>query len=364
MGNAICSDLVMDEQAKIEYRQNMIIHKSILRELKQAQQQGAQKLILLGPGGSGKSTIFKQTRIVLQGGFTESELSMFKAPIFANIITSIHTMLAYIRQSHDALWTQDLRDKANPILAIDAFSELSRSQGDRILELWQTPALKLAFAERASYQLDDNIEYLIDNIPRITSRGYLPTPEDVVRVRVRTSGIIETQAAIGGMPFVFIDVGGQRGERRKWIHLFENIRAVLYVAAISEYDQVCAEDLKQNRLIEAIELFKDVCARLPKATIILFLNKEDLLVDKLKVQQRLQIQKSPLSGLFPDYEGGWEPRKVIRFLEKQFIAQDKCEDRDMYIHVTSAVDTQVMERVFHSVKDFILRKNLKLSSLV
>jgi hypothetical protein len=33
--------------------------------------------------------------------------------------------------------------------------------------------------------------------------------------------------------------GGQRNERRKWIHCFENVTAVIFVAALSEYDQVC-----------------------------------------------------------------------------------------------------------------------------
>ena len=34
------------------------------------------------------------------------------------------------------------------------------------------------------------------------------------------------------------DVGGQRNERRKWIHCFDNVTAVIFVTAISEYDQV------------------------------------------------------------------------------------------------------------------------------
>jgi hypothetical protein len=38
------------------------------------------------------------------------------------------------------------------------------------------------------------------------------------------------------------DVGGQRSERKKWIHCFENVTAVLFVVAISGYDQCLAED--------------------------------------------------------------------------------------------------------------------------
>ena len=38
--------------------------------------------------------------------------------------------------------------------------------------------------------------------------------------------------------FVLVDVGGQRSERRKWIHHFEHVTAVVFLVAVSEYDQV------------------------------------------------------------------------------------------------------------------------------
>jgi hypothetical protein len=41
-----------------------------------------------------------------------------------------------------------------------------------------------------------------------------------------------------GVIYVLIDVGGQRTERRKWIHYFDKCRGIIFVAALSEYDQV------------------------------------------------------------------------------------------------------------------------------
>lgn len=38
-----------------------------------------------------------------------------------------------------------------------------------------------------------------------------------------------------------VDVGGQRSERRKWIHCFENVTSVMFLVAISEYDQTLVE---------------------------------------------------------------------------------------------------------------------------
>lgn len=38
------------------------------------------------------------------------------------------------------------------------------------------------------------------------------------------------------------DVGGQRSERKKWIHCFEDVTAIIFCVAMSEYDQVLHED--------------------------------------------------------------------------------------------------------------------------
>lgn len=38
------------------------------------------------------------------------------------------------------------------------------------------------------------------------------------------------------------DVGGQRSERKKWIHCFEGVTAIIFCVALSGYDLVLAED--------------------------------------------------------------------------------------------------------------------------
>jgi guanine nucleotide-binding protein G(i) subunit alpha len=44
------------------------------------------------------------------------------------------------------------------------------------------------------------------------------------------------------------DVGGQRSERKKWIHCFENVTSIIFCVALSEYDQVLLEESSQVRI--------------------------------------------------------------------------------------------------------------------
>eukprot|EP00299_Pterocystis_sp_00344_P006676 c1863_g1_i1.p1 GENE.c1863_g1_i1~~c1863_g1_i1.p1 ORF type:complete len:349 (+),score=47.97 c1863_g1_i1:45-1091(+) len=348
MGQALsCSDP--------ETRVDRAISESLRKEYKSLAN-SALRLVLLGPGSSGKSTIYKQAKIVYKGGFTEEERSLYKQVIHANCIDAVLLMIEFLRKNKEDLMTEDLRELSKPVLLADRASELTRELGERMAGIWKHPSIQYAYEERARFQLSDNAGYFLTHVTRVTAKMYIPTEEDVIRSRFRTSGIVETQVMIEGVRFDLIDVGGQRGERRKWIHLFQTVQAVLYVAAISEYDQVCAEDNTQNRLTEALVVFQDVCKRMPQTPIVLFLNKQDLLYEKMKEK------KSPLSALFPEYTGGFEVKAAIRFIEGKFL--ERAGQRDIYVHLTSAVDTAVMRKVFHSVRDYIIRKSLTISSLV
>lgn len=97
------------------------------------------------------------------------------------------------------------------------------------------------------------------NLNRITSEKYIPNTTDVLRSRVRTVGVVETEFKVNDFVIRMYDVGGQRSERRKWIHCFEDVKALLFVVAISEYDMTLIEDQNKNRLRESFHLFSSVC---------------------------------------------------------------------------------------------------------
>ena len=58
--------------------------------------------------------------------------------------------------------------------------------------------------------------------------------------------------------FRMFDVGGQRSERKKWIHCFEGVTAIIFCVALSGYDLVLAEDEEMNRSVSNAEEVKAI----------------------------------------------------------------------------------------------------------
>lgn len=101
-----------------------------------------------------------------------------------------------------------------------------------------------------------------DRLDSIRASDYIPSEQDVLRCRVMTTSITETRFTAPyesrNVHFNVLDVGGQRGERRKWITLFDKVTAVLFVQDISSFDQTLREDSQTNRLLESLKVFYQV----------------------------------------------------------------------------------------------------------
>ena len=116
---------------------------------------------------------------------------------------------------------------------------------EAIKELWNDSGIKECYARRREYQITDSTQYYLSDIDRIAHPDYLPTQQDILRVRLPTSGIFEYPFDLDKIRFRIVDVGGQRSERRKWIHSFENVTSIIFFSALSEFDQVLLESSKE-----------------------------------------------------------------------------------------------------------------------
>ena len=85
------------------------------------------------------------------------------------------------------------------------------------------------------------------------------------------------------MNFRLFDVGGQRSERKKWIHCFDEVKAIIFVTSLSDFDLMLCEDRTINRMSESMRLFASICNNrwFQETCMILFLNKIDVFEAKI-----------------------------------------------------------------------------------
>jgi len=104
-------------------------------------------------------------------------------------------------------------------------------------------------------RLTGGVPSFFESLDRLFAKDYIPTDQDILRSRLKTTGITETVFELGTLTYRMFDVGGQRSERKKWIHCFENVTALLFLVAISGYDQCLVEDK------DAVRCLRPVCPR-------------------------------------------------------------------------------------------------------
>ncbi|CAK9038032.1 Guanine nucleotide-binding protein subunit alpha [Durusdinium trenchii] len=336
------------------------------------------KLLLLGAGESGKSTIFKQMKLLYgtTKGFNNNELQKAALTIYSNVISDMQEVIT--RSEEFGPYDPSVKESAEAILLLPyeaPTAYIDQAVGQMIKEVWADDGIQETWRARAHFQVQDALEHYCEEIETIAKENYVPSTKDVLLTRVRTSGIVEEHYNIDNVDFVMFDVGGQRNERRKWIHCFEDVTAVIFVAAINEYDQVLYEDNKVNRMDEAVILFEEICNSrwFIKTAMILFLNKRDLFREKL-ITSPFRVDDGP-DTRFTDFEGphveqGTDSavmgtpeyeecyKAAAEYCLKLFVSRKKSANKKIYHHITTATDTDNVHAVFDACKDIILKDNL------
>ncbi|XP_025920139.1 guanine nucleotide-binding protein subunit alpha-14 [Apteryx mantelli] len=346
-----------------EEKESQRISAEIERQLRRDKRDARRelKLLLLGTGESGKSTFIKQMRIIHGSGYTEDDRKGFTKLVYQNIFTAIQAMIRAMDTLKIQYTLEENEDNAQMIgeVEVDKVTVLERKQVEAIKKLWEDPGIQECYDRRREYQLSDSAKYYLTDIDRIAMPSFVPTQQDVLRVRVPTTGIIEYPFDLENIIFRMVDVGGQRSERRKWIHCFESVTSIIFLVALSEYDQVLAECDNENRMEESKALFKTIITYpwFLNSSVILFLNKKDLLEEK--------IMYSHLISYFPEYTGPKQDVKAARdFILKLYQDQNPDKEKVIYSHFTCATDTENIRFVFAAVKDTILQINLREFNLV
>ncbi|XP_026724745.1 guanine nucleotide-binding protein subunit alpha homolog [Trichoplusia ni] len=318
------------------------------------------KLLLLGAGESGKSTFLKQMRIIHKVKFEPELVREYQHVIYQNIVKGIQ-VLVDARDKLAIPWENprnlDVGQQAlhfNSTSSLD--SRLFVHYAPHIHSLWLDRAIKRAYDRRREFQLSDSVSYFFDELERIARPDYIPSHQDILHCRKATKGITECTININNVPFVFVDVGGQRTQRQKWTQCFDSVTSILFLVSSSEFDQVLSEDRKTNRLEEALNIFDTIVnnVNFKGISIILFLNKSDLLARKVGSKE------TDIRWFYPQFAGDPHSlRDVQLFLLNMFADVRREPKTTLYHHFTTAIDTHNIEVVFNSVKDTILNRNLE-----
>lgn len=349
----------LSPEAKEARRINDEIERQLRRDKRESRRE--YKLLLLGTGESGKSTFIKQMRIIHGRGYSDEDKRGFKQLVYQNIFTAMQAMIQAMNTLQIPYKNEHNKANATTVNKVDVEKvvTLTNPYIDALKSLWSDPGIQECYNRKREYQLSDSAKYYLDDLDRISDTGYLPTQQDVLRVRVPTTGIIEYPFDLEGVVFRMVDVGGQRSERRKWIHCFENVTSIMFLVALSEYDQVLAESSNENRMEESMALFKTIISYkwFEESSIILFLNKIDLLEEK--------IMYSHLVDYFPEYDGPPQDINAGKaFILDMFVSLNPDEKKIIYSHFTCATDTDNVRFVFCAVKDHILQGHLDAYNLV
>jgi len=364
MGN-ICGNDITDDFDEVIINDEGTKELDMFLQNQDEQHKAVSRLLLLGPGESGKSTIFKQMKILYSKELFAKEREYNKGAVFNNVVINMRNLLEACRVMTD---DSKLKTRCNatnlakfdelfPVEDIASQKALNLTEIGVIAKLWADPAIQETYTFRASFQISDSTAYFFkkENLERIASEKYIPSKMDILRTRVRTSGIIEHSYTVESSEFLVIDVGGQRTERGKWIYVFADVDAIVYVAALSGYDLKLYEDEKQNRMVEALQLFREIVnlVMFPRNTaMILFLNKVDLFEEKI-----LSVDPADCHSKFADYKGGKNAEKAKAYFKNKFEGMS-IGGRKVYTFFTTATDTQLMQKMFKTTQQIIINKEL------
>ncbi|XP_017797973.1 PREDICTED: guanine nucleotide-binding protein G(q) subunit alpha isoform X2 [Habropoda laboriosa] len=349
----------LSEEAREQKRINQEIERQLRKDKRDARRE--LKLLLLGTGESGKSTFIKQMRIIHGSGYSDDDKRGFIKLVYQNIFMAMQSMIRAMDLLRIEYQVSSNIEKAELVRSVD-FETVTTFESpyvEAIKDLWADGGIQECYDRRREYQLTDSAKYYLSDLERIEKPDFLPTEQDILRARAPTTGIIEYPFDLDSIIFRMVDVGGQRSERRKWIHCFENVTSIIFLVALSEYDQILFESENENRMEESKALFKTIITYpwFQQSSVILFLNKKDLLEEK--------IMYSHLVDYFPEYTGPQKDALAAReFILKMFINLNPDVEKIIYSHFTCATDTENIKFVFAAVRDTILQNNLKEYNLV
>jgi guanine nucleotide-binding protein G(i) subunit alpha len=142
------------------------------------------------------------------------------------------------------------------------------------------------------------------------------------------------------------DVNGGRGERKKWIHIFDEVNLVIFVSSLSSVFQQCYHDENSNRLMEDLGLFDEIVNSnsFIKTKIILLFTKTDLFKEKLKYFN--------LQEVFSDFKPKHisDPVEASEYIKSKFLERAEVDNQErVHTFFVDSFNNSHINFIFNSV---------------
>nr|XP_039256401.1 guanine nucleotide-binding protein G(i) subunit alpha-like [Styela clava] len=312
------------------------------------------KIILLGTGGSGKTTIAKQMRILAQNSFSEKERNEYKSTIYNGMLRSIKTLLPAMSALKIAFESNERLSDAQIVLHKNyvEISELSPELVTAMRNLVCDSGFKSCFEMLDNFQEEEFFTYFSKEIDRITDPAYVPTLEDILHINIKSTGIFTYDCSYEELDFTFVETSGRRTERKKWIHTFDEVDIVLFCVSMSDYNQVLLENEETNCMTESLKLFQSICNNtiLKESKFVLLLNKKDVLNEK--------VRRCAFGQHFDEFKGENAYETVSLYIKNMFedVIVNK-EKREIHTFFTCATDTDDFRAILDELHRLMTEKS-------
>jgi GTPase SAR1 family protein len=317
------------------------------------------KILTLGAGECGKTTLWRQLKIIYCNGFSDAERTSLSNALKTNILGDIIALIQYAQGNNQNI-PNDIESDVEAILACDAVNpdDFTEEIAQSIERVWDDPIIKQVYQQANSIGIGENADYFLDNVKRIAAPDYVPTNDDILKARIRTVGVFNLCVEVGENKekTVLVDVGGQRNERKNWSSCFHNVSYVMFVVSLSDFDQMMFEDVNKTRTQDSIELFKNIASTAAFTTVpfFLILNKFDIF--KKKIQKNSQAFLEAYPGFTGDVKNEDE---CIEHIKQTFIQHLPQRSPEAWVEAipTCAMDQASVSTLFQKIAKKIQDKN-------